>query len=158
MHGPDTLARPPAKEEPPRDKLDRDYLEASWPAGFSPELARKKQYPEVLSVPPVVFGQLDRGHRIQGASILDVIQEAVDYASSECPDFAARKSLVTSKVIFFVLNVRNAQQMLHRAAALLLANGLTHSDIHKLWPGQIKDSPLRRAKKDLRLLKKGGAR
>jgi hypothetical protein len=157
MHGADTLARPPAKSDPPRDQLDRDYVAGCLAAGIEPELARVREFSEVLSIPGIIFGQLDRGRRIQGASILDVIKEAVDYASSECPDFVARKSLVTSKVIFFVLNVRDGQQMLHRAAAVLIEAGMTHADLRMLWPRQLKESPLRLAKKHLKLMRKGGA-
>ena len=153
----DTLALPPAKSDPPRDKLDRDYLEASWPAGIEPELARKKEYSAVLTIPPVVFGRVDRGRRVHGSPTLSVIMEAVAFAESECGP-QAKRSLLTSQIIFFLVNVRNGRQMMHRAAALLLVNGLTHSDIRKLWPGQIKPSPLRRAKKDLRILQKGGAK
>jgi len=153
----DILARPLAKPEPPRDQIDRDYLHASWPAGIQPELARKKQFPQVLSIPTVMLGRVDRGRRVHGSPTLSVIMEAVAFAESECGT-QSKRSLLTSQIIFFLVNVRNARQMMHRAAALLLANGLTHSDIRKLWPGQIKPSPLRRAKKDLRILQKGGAK
>ena len=151
----ETMARE-LEQDQPQSPGDRQYIEACEAAGIEPDLARRREYPKVLVLPVV-----DRGRRVgdpchKPATTLEVIAEAIDFVENEAGP--AKGSLLTSQTIFFLVKVRNGGQMLHRGAALLLEAGLSLRDVRALWPRQIKDSPLRKARNDLKLLRKGGAK
>ena len=164
------VARAPAKEEPPRDKLDRDYLDACKAAGIEPELARKKQ----LSL-NVVIPVVDRGRRVHGAPLVDEKgdgeNEPIDCATEEPeqPDDETERAVKVAgevldrKLVRFLIQGKRGARIAARLAALSIwARRIRPKDISQHFDEEeVTPARLRLATAELQELleadEKGGA-
>jgi hypothetical protein len=165
-------ARPPAKPAEPRDQIDRDYNAAAWPEGFKPELARAKQLPQVLRIPPGALGMEDRGRRVDTSKAKEqttspAVYDLEDAVDSCIGDEAAveiehesRKlgGFLDVRLFQFLRAVKTEKKLMRRFAAICVeSGGEKPSQAIAHWKGLTKPS-LKAARRDLRRWLKGGAR
>jgi hypothetical protein len=143
----ETTARTAAKSALPRDQIDRDYNAANWPAGYKPDLARVKEFPEVMRIPPGALGMADRGRRVHGSPVQE--EQAIE-SSQEVDDETMRAvkaagEVLDRKLVRFLIRGKKGARIASRLAAIGIMSRHfkpkdipKHFDVNEVTPARLR--------------------